>query len=461
MGKMTVGDVVYDVVGRPRHPRRPFARATAKPATEGRSSLLVVTNLYPPHTLGGYELLCREYVAWLRSQGHGVTVITSTYGLAAGVDGGEEEGPSGERVIRTLDFHWHDFESVQPGRVGLMLGERRQCHALQRLLVATRPQAAMVWNMGGMSKSLLATIGRQATPFIVVIGEPWPVADLDSDGWTGLWSRPAARRRTRLIKPLVRKMVVRLIAPGDVAPALQSAVPVYASDHVCAEVEAARPQFRGRGLVIHNGIALDRFYRPRDPGEPLGRPLQLLYAGRVERPKGVHTVVAMLARLRDEGVAAHLTVIGWPNPRYRRELKAQAATLGIDELVSWRDPVERDSMADVYRSADVIVFPPVWAEPFGLVPLEAMAAGCIVVATGRGGSAEYLRHGENSLLFPAEDDAAACGNVLRLLGDSELVARLRRGGLNTARQHPFEDYAHRLDAVLDDLMRHAVTDRRV
>jgi glycosyltransferase involved in cell wall biosynthesis len=461
MGKMTAGDAFFDVVRRPRAVRRPFTREPAQLVNEGRRSLLIVTNLYPPLTRGGYELLCRDYVAWLRSQGHSVTVITSTYGLAPGVDGRGEEGASGERVVRTLDFHWGDSEPLRPGGVRLMLGERRQRRALQRLLHSVKPQAAIVWNMGGTSKSLLAILHRRSIPLMVVVGEPWPVADLDNDGWTGLWSRPPVRLRARLLKPFVRRMMVRFVAPADVRPALHAAVPVYASDHVRLEVEAARPEFRGRGLVIHNGIRLDGFYRPRDPEEPLGRPLQLLYAGRVERPKGVHTAVAMLGRLREEGFAAHLTIVGWRNARYGRELRAQAAVLGVDDLVSWRDAVEREVMADVYRSADVIVFPPVWAEPFGLVPLEAMASGCIVVATGRGGSSEYLRHGENSLLFPAEDDAAACGHVRRLLGDSALVARLRRGGLNTARQHRFEDYANRLDAILEDQLRRTAADRLV
>jgi len=286
VGKMTVGDAFYDVAGRPRGLSRPFTGEPAESANEGRTSLLVVTNLYPPHTLGGYELLCREHVAWLRSRGHRVTVIASRYGLASAVDAGEEEGTAGERVVRTLDFHWRDYESFHPRGMRLTLGEHRQRQALQRLLDAVRPQAAIVWNMGGISKSLLATLHRRSMPLMVVVGEPWPVSDLDNDAWTGLWSRPGERLRARLLKPFVRSMMVRLVAPGDLEPALRAAVPVYASEHVRSEVDAARPEFRGRGLVIHNGIAFDGFNRTRDPEEPLGRPLRLLYAGRVEHSKG-------------------------------------------------------------------------------------------------------------------------------------------------------------------------------
>jgi glycosyltransferase involved in cell wall biosynthesis len=57
------------------------------------------------------------------------------------------------------------------------------------------------------------------------------------------------------------------------------------------------------------------------------------------------------------------------------------------------------------------------------------------VATGRGGSGEYLRDGENALLFEAEDPEALAGAVRRLAGEPELRARLLAGGMDTARQH--------------------------
>ena len=74
------------------------------------------------------------------------------------------------------------------------------------------------------------------------------------------------------------------------------------------------------------------------------------------------------------------------------------------------------------------MFPVRWNEPWGLVPIEAMARGRPVVATGRGGSGEYLRDGENCMLFDADDDAAlarpssaspptsSCGGVCASVG---------------------------------------------
>jgi len=74
------------------------------------------------------------------------------------------------------------------------------------------------------------------------------------------------------------------------------------------------------------------------------------------------------------------------------------------------------------------------------VPLEAMARGRPAVATGRGGSAEYLRDGENCVLFGAGDPEALAAAVRQLGADPGLRARLRAGGLDTAPRHTAERF---------------------
>ena len=79
-----------------------------------------------------------------------------------------------------------------------------------------------------------------------------------------------------------------------------------------------------------------------------------------------------------------------------------------------------------------MVFPSEWAEPFGLIPLEAMACGRPVVATGTGGSAEFLLDGVNCLLFDPGDPDSLAASVRRLGAEPSLRARLIAEGLLTA-----------------------------
>jgi glycosyltransferase involved in cell wall biosynthesis len=411
--------------------------------------LLVVGTNYPPLSLGGYELLCRDHVASLRRQGHDVTVLTSRHGVEPG--GVEEVPTTGETVLRLLDFRWQDYELAPPTGVGLLRSERHERRLVERVVRRARPDGAIVWQLAAMSKSTLSVLHRRGVPTMLVVGEPWPVWDVDGDPWAGLWGRLRRRRRTRIPLTPLRALADRLIAPTDLGPALRAATPAYASAYLRDLVDGGREELRGRGHVVANGIDAALFATARSDDAPLARPLRLLYAGRVERRKGVHTAVETLHNVLGAGVDARLSIVGWRDPAYEHELRGKADDLGVTEAIAWSDAVERESMRAQYGAADVLLFPTIWPEPFGLVPLEAMAAGCLVLATGTGGSGEFLRDGENCLLFAPEQPAAAAQHVCRLVADADLVVHLRMGGHRTVAEHSLESFIAGLDAVLATL----------
>ena len=138
---------------------------------------------------------------------------------------------------------------------------------------------------------------------------------------------------------------------------------------------------------------------------------------------------------------------GW-NEAEERRLRELAEQHGVAARVRFAGQLSRGEVREAYAGADAVVFPVRWEEPWGLVPLEAMARGRPVVATGRGGSGEYLRDGENALLFEAGDAEALARVVTRLAGSADLRARLREVGLGTARLHT-EDHFN--EAVLREL----------
>jgi glycosyltransferase involved in cell wall biosynthesis len=107
----------------------------------------------------------------------------------------------------------------------------------------------------------------------------------------------------------------------------------------------------------------------------------------------------------------------------------------------------RQQLRDHYCGADVVVFPSEWPEPFGLVPLEAMACGTPVVATGTGGSGEFLEDGVNCLLFTPGDPDALAKALSRLAEDPALRSRIVAGGTATARRMNMDVYADKLEVL--------------
>jgi glycosyltransferase involved in cell wall biosynthesis len=171
---------------------------------------------------------------------------------------------------------------------------------------------------------------------------------------------------------------------------------------------------------------------PRGPDpiffrDPVDRPWgwRLIYVGRIDERKGVDLAVEALASLPPE---ASLTVVGNGDSKEMARLRGLAPP-GRVEFTR----VPRSGLPDLMSDADALVFPVRWREPWGLVPLEAMAAGTPVIATGRGGSGEYLRDGENCVIFdPDAGPAALAAQVERLAEDPGLRARVRKGGKQTA-----------------------------
>jgi glycosyltransferase involved in cell wall biosynthesis len=141
-----------------------------------------------------------------------------------------------------------------------------------------------------------------------------------------------------------------------------------------------------------------------------------------------------------DGDAAHL-----------RELRELAARLGVGDRVRFEPARPRAELAAVYDAHDATVFPVTWHEPWGLVPLEAMARGRPVAATARGGSGEYLRDGENCVLFEPGDAGSLASALRRVAGDGELRDRLREHGLATASEHTEARFHAAVASALEEL----------
>jgi glycogen(starch) synthase len=172
--------------------------------------------------------------------------------------------------------------------------------------------------------------------------------------------------------------------------------------------------------------------RPEPPWE-----WRLLYVGRLDATKGLETLLTAFARLPANST---LTVLGRGNHGYQRALRSLAAELGVVDRVTFSS-TPRAELASHYQRADAVVFPSEWEEPFGLVPLEAMACGVPVVTTVRGGSGEFLRPDSNCVVFSPGDPAGLAEAVSRVANDGELRSRIVEQGYTTAGTFTIQHYA--------------------
>jgi glycosyltransferase involved in cell wall biosynthesis len=115
------------------------------------------------------------------------------------------------------------------------------------------------------------------------------------------------------------------------------------------------------------------------------------------------------------------------------------------DFTGWVSPAER---LDLFHRSRVLAFPALWQEPFGLIGLEALAAGLPVVASDAGGIPSWLVPGEGGLLVPPGDSARLADALRSLLDDEPLRARLGERGPEIAARFSID---HHLDLLLPEL----------
>jgi glycogen synthase len=299
-----------------------------------------------------------------------------------------EEADTEPDVERSLRWYWkdHRFPRFTPITV-----RRIERHNRLRFVDAVR-QADLVsfWSMGGMSLSMLSLCGD--TPSLAVVHDLWPLygpkVDKSHDP-----RQPLRLPHALFVSEWVKQKVGR---PGEVVPS--------GYDASVFRVAPPHPEFSGR----------------------------LFLPGRIDPRKGHRTALAAFG-------PENLVVAGEGEEELTRELTEAGVTM-LGQLTP-------EDLCREYAKADVVLFPVEWDEPWGLVPLEAMAVGRPVIATGRGGSAEYLVHEENSLLVDAGDLTALREAVGRLEESAGLRRRLRERGFATAAEHTLEQFVQRVADV--------------
>jgi glycogen(starch) synthase len=159
----------------------------------------------------------------------------------------------------------------------------------------------------------------------------------------------------------------------------------------------------------------------------------VVFTGRLEWEKGVHTLVEAMPRLRRRHPGLRLVVAG--RGTHRDALVEQARRLRVSRSVAFTGWLEEEDLRAVVAAADVAVVPSVY-EPFGLVALETAALGTPLVVAGTGGLAEVVRDHESGLVVPPLDAAALADAVTELLCDEVLAHRVAR----TAREVVVRDH---------------------
>jgi D-inositol-3-phosphate glycosyltransferase len=191
---------------------------------------------------------------------------------------------------------------------------------------------------------------------------------------------------------------------------------------------------RGNVSIAPCGVDLGLFTADGE-AEPRGRTHRMVTLGRLVPRKGIDLAVRALRLLKDQGIDdVELLVVGGAagaaglaaDPE-AQGLRGLARELGVEDQLVLRGQLAQAHIPPVLRSADVVICAP-WYEPFGIVPLEAMACGVPVVAASVGGLIDTVVDRKTGLHVPPRNPQAVADAVAELLADPQLRRELGQAG---------------------------------
>jgi len=401
--------------------------------------ILVITNLFPPVVIGGYEIGCERQVALLRSRGHDVTVLTSSWKRST--------APSQSGVHRLLPLSF-----TRPSVARRLVNEARSQWAVRRVLRTFEPEVTYVCNMRYVSRSILL-LAQEQSPVVFFVSDPWFAEGPLDDGWVAQWQRLRASAGSMRSRAAV---ACASLLPDSVVRTRFGSLRLdhveFASDALRAAALASHPEAAGAG-VIHWGVDVNEF----SPG-PIDRVERFLFVGQLSPHKGAATALRAFLELaaahsqRD----LHLTMVGAAGSSgYEAELRSLVDTASMGDRVTFAGMIDRRDMAAVYAAHDAFIFASEWDEPFSIALVEAMASGLPIVTTMTGGTPEIAAPERSVLAFEA-GDASDCRRQLDRLLDVDLARSLQRAARKTVEERFTIDAM--VDAIEGELLAAARSD---
>ncbi len=424
--------------------------------------ILIVSNLYPPHYIGGYELRCAQVAEALSGAGHQVKVLTSRYGCDS--ENVYEEEINGVRIERSLGQYVYGCQRPisRPYFIGFVKRQLRDARHLIRNLNAFKPDVVNWWSISGLTKAILSIPKMRGIPDIFCIDDIWMIEEQDRypggvDPWTSAWREENKPWYWRPMFVWAMAAWKRRILKEGIDLTGRPFEPV----HACFVSKFLRAEYEKHGIkfpsaeVIYGGISIEKFYCRREFEGGAQRPVRLLYAGQIISQKGLDTVVKALcllpSSLREMTV---LTVVGEDHTigsQYLEKIKNSVRDLQLEQHVQFIGPRMYDEMPAIYRNHDVFVAPTMLQEGQGRTLIEAMLAGCAIVTTGSGATLETAKLADLPL-FEKGDPKALARVLEQLIADPSILRAIAERGQNVAvREFSFDRMIKQFCETLEQL----------
>ncbi|PKN34750.1 MAG: hypothetical protein CVU61_06810 [Deltaproteobacteria bacterium HGW-Deltaproteobacteria-19] len=359
--------------------------------------VLLVSNLYPPIQIGGYEIAAYDVAAGLIMNNMNVSVLTSDY-RAQELSSTE---PNVFRVLKLTSSWFGDY----PVRNALQNMQYNLDTALD-MIDRLQPKLVYAWNQANLGMGVLEAAVIKGVPILHHIMGVDLLSYRDEQPQS-LRNRIMAALN-RITSPQSRSLVLQ-------ERHLRNIIFLSHFMKVHYESQGVSPGFAN---VVYPGIAVERV-RLKSDYRLTNKTVRVAYVGQLAPHKGVHHLKQALneAKHKIDGFDIHLTLYGDGDPRFVQDLLSPS-----DIIIDHKGFCDREHLYNRLCDHDVGVFTSTWEEPFGIAQIELMAAGLPLLSSATGGAAEPVRHEVNALVYQSNDPHDLVDKFVSLVNDYETKA---------------------------------------
>ncbi|HEX8957362.1 MAG TPA: glycosyltransferase family 4 protein [Burkholderiaceae bacterium] len=325
-------------------------------------------------------------------------------------------GSPGDAAIDYVGISWTRFEQY--------------CHGLKEKLGRRNPLRHLAKMQNVFSYGMRAARAVRAYDVIYLHNEPNVLLFLNrKPGQKIVLHMHNDHLSIRLFRPLYRRVLKKVDRV------------ICVSEYIRRQAARHFPEHAHRFTVALNATDPETF-KPHEVAPARTGPLQfdagkryLLYVGRLVPIKGVHVLIEAFPEILRRHPDVRLVITGSSffqgaaRTEYERELVALAEPVASSIVFTGFLPHE--TLKYLYAAVDIVVMPSVWQEPLGLVMLEAMASGTLLVGSSVGGVPEVIDSGRNGVLVPAGDAARLADAVCAALDDPAAMRRMEAAARET------------------------------
>lgn len=361
-------------------------------------NILVLTSVYPPLGYSGHDERCRQTVNGLARRGHRFQVLTSDHRLPP-VGGLKEKG-----IYRQLCLYEDSYQEDQLG-VAYAVTHAHESYngqCLEARVRSFKPDVVLIWNMRGLSKSLLFRLQNRGIPLVFDLHADWIAPEyFENDPWFRWWFNNPSFKSAAYQKFLrwfgLRRGQAGLL-PIQHADGLD-----LSHSYLCSESLRETLLSGGiegvRGLPVIYPFADESLlshkvnYRKR---------MHFMWAGRVSQSKAPDLAIEAVRLLRERGIEVRLDIFGLGEQAERKALREEIQKMGLGDLIQMKG-IRPGELRVHFANYDALLFTSRNDDPFPMTVLEAMLSRLPCILSRTGGIPEMVGDSGHVVLFERDD----------------------------------------------------------